>query len=164
VRVHETAILLDVERMQIGSNVRIDPFCIVSGAVTMGSYIHIASHACVFGAAGVTLEDFAGLSHRVCIYSVTDDYSGEALTNPTVPREFLNIISGPVHVRRHAIIGSGSIILPNITIGEGAAIGALSLVNKNLAGWGVYLGSPARRVKDRKRDLLDMEAQLVGRT
>ena len=164
VRVHETAILVDVERMQIGSNVRVDPFCVLSGALTLGSHIHIAAHVCVFGAAGVTLEDFTGLSQRVCVYSVTDDYSGQALTGPTVPREFLNIISGPVRVGRHSVIGSGSVILPGVTVGEGTAVGALSLVNKSLAEWGIYVGSPARRVKDRKRDLLEMEAQLLDRT
>jgi acetyltransferase-like isoleucine patch superfamily enzyme len=166
VMVHETAILVDLDRIEIGSDVRIDPFCVLSAAeghIRLGNYIHVAAQACIYGSAGVDMEDFSGLSHGVKVYSASDDYSGRSLTNPTVPREYLRTIKGPVRLGRHVIVGSGSIILPRVTIAEGSSVGALSLVSKSLESWGVYSGVPARRLKDRRKDLLEGERSLLGR-
>ena len=165
VRIHETAILVDIERIEIGSNVRIDPFCVLSAAggyIRLGSYIHIASQSNLIGGYGIEMEDFSGISQGVKIYSASDDYSGASLTNPTVPKRFLNIKSGLVRLGRHVIIGSGSAILPGVVIEEGSAVGAMSLVTKSLDAWGVYSGVPVKRLKGRKRDLLVAEAELVA--
>ena len=67
----------------------------------------------------------------------------------------------PVFLGRHVIIGSGSVILPGCTIGEGSSVGALSLVTKNLDSWGVYVGAPARLAKARSKKLLDLEKRLM---
>ncbi|MDN2583268.1 acyltransferase [Aquibium sp. ELW1220] len=165
VRVHEKAILVDVERIEFGSNVRIDAFCVLSaagGSLRIGSYVHLASHADIYAGAGVVLEDFAGLSQGVRIYSVSDDYSGACLTNPTVPRGFLVPKAGCIRIGRHVIVGSGSVVLPGCSIGDGSAVGALSLVNRSLDPWGVYAGSPARRIRARSRKLLAAEGAMAG--
>ncbi|TGS72469.1 acyltransferase, partial [Mesorhizobium sp. M8A.F.Ca.ET.181.01.1.1] len=94
------------------------------------------------GGGGIQMEDFSGLSQGVRVYSTSDDYSGAALTNPTVPREYLNMKIAPVRLGRHVIVGSGSVILPGCVLGEGVSVGAMSLVTKNLEPWGVYFGSP----------------------
>ena len=70
-------------------------------------------------------------------------------------------MSGAVNLGRHVIVGSGSILLPGTAIGEGSAVGALSLVNRALDEWGVYFGIPAKRLKPRSRDLLAMEQRLL---
>lgn len=96
------------------------------------------------------------------IYSGSDDYSGKSLTNPTVPKEFLNVTVKPVSIGRHVIIGAGSVVLPGVTIGEGASVGALSLVTKSLEEWGVYMGAPAKRLKRRRMELLEQEKRLLS--
>lgn len=58
------------------------------------------------------------------------------------------------------IIGTGSVILPGVTLHEGVAIGALSLVNKNCEAFGIYAGTPARYIGDRKKELLMLEKDL----
>ncbi|WP_420230511.1 acyltransferase [Psychrobacter sp. ER1] len=62
-----------------------------------------------------------------------------------------------VTLKRQVIVGAGSIIMPGVTIAEGCSIGAMTLVNKSTEAWGIYVGNPARRVKDRKQDLLLLE-------
>jgi dTDP-4-amino-4,6-dideoxy-D-glucose acyltransferase len=164
VMVHETAQLVDVENIRLSSNVRIDPFCILSavgGSIQIGSYVHIAAQACIFGGAGVVMENFSGISHGVKVYSVSDNYSGAALTNPTVPPEYGFTDRGQVVLRKHVIVGSGSVILPSVEIGEGSAVGALSLVTKSLEPWGMYMGCPVRRLKDRRRGLLEKEQMFL---
>lgn len=147
----------------IGNNTRIDDFCVLSAGedgIEIGQYVHIAIGVSLIGAGKITIRDFAGLSSRVSIYSSNDDYSGNYLTNPTVPTKFTNVTDGPVYIGKHVIIGSGAIILPNVIIEDGVAIGALSLVNKNCEEFCIYIGAPAKKIKIRSRSLLSLESQL----
>lgn len=151
------------KNITIGSNTRIDDFAVLSageGGIEIGQYVHIAIGASIIGAGAIYIKDFAGLSSRVSIYSSNDDYSGEFMTGPTVSSEFTNVTHAPVVIGKHVIVGSGSVILPNVTLEEGVAIGALSLVTKDCSAFGVYIGTPAKRIKERKRDLLELEKKL----
>ena len=108
------------------------------------------------------MKDFSGLSQGVKIYTMTDDYSGESLTNPTVPEGFKNIFSGPVTIEKHVIIGTSTSIMPNLSVGEGSSVGAHSLVTKTLEPWGVYFGTPARRLRDRSKKYEDYLAKILS--
>ncbi len=165
VRIAKTCTVVGLENIAIGSNVRIDGYCTISAAgegfLTLGSFIHIGSHCSLVAGLGIRLEDFSGLSQGVRIYSKSDDYSGRHLTNPTIPTMFTGETGGLVTLERHVIIGAGSIVLPKVRIAEGSAVGALSLVTKSLDPWGIYFGSPAKRVKTRSKKLLELEQQLA---
>lgn len=164
VQISDRASFYGVGRIKIGSNVRIDDFCVLSageGGIEIGSYVHIAVGATLIGAGKITLSDFSNISSRVSIYSSNDDYSGASLTNPTVPDKYKNVVHAPVFLGRHAIVGSGAVILPGIQIGKGVAVGALSLVTKDCEDFGIYAGNPAKRIKERKRDLLLLERKLL---
>ena len=164
VLISKKASLYGTHNMSIGNNVRIDDFCILSGNITIGSYVHIAAYTALFaGKKGIILEDFAGISSRCAVYAETDDYSGAALTNPMIPDEFRNVMGGPVIFKKHALIGSGSTILPNVIVEEGVSVGSMSLVNKSLAAWGIYVGIPCKRLKDRSKKMLDLEKQFLGK-
>lgn len=144
----------------LGNDVRIDDFCVLSageGGIFIGNNVHIAIYSSLIGMGKITLSDFSGLSSRVSIYSSNDDYSGATMTNPTVPSEYTGVTHADVYLGKHVIVGSGSIILPGVKLEEGVAVGALSLVRKNCKAFGIYSGSPARFIKERKRDLLELE-------
>jgi galactoside O-acetyltransferase len=146
-------------RISIGNNVRIDDFCVLSageGGITIGNYIHIAVYSSLIGAANISLGDYCNISSRVAIYSSSDDYSGEFMTNPMVDSAYTNVLSKPVVIKTHVIIGANSVVLPNVTIGLGVAVGALSLVSHSLADWGIYAGQPAKFIKKRNRKLLTL--------
>lgn len=163
VRISDKASFYNCSNIEIGSNVRIDDFCVIAagvGGIEIGSHVHVAVFCSLIGAGTIILKDFSGLSSRVSIYSSTDDYSGETLTNPTVPDEFKKVYSADVILDKHVIVGSGSVLLPGIRLEEGVAIGALSLVTKNCQEFGIYAGRPAKKIKDRKRCLLELENQM----
>jgi dTDP-4-amino-4,6-dideoxy-D-glucose acyltransferase len=164
VKVSDKASIYGAERIKLGDNVRIDDYCVLSagdGGIEIGNHIHIAVFASLIGAGKITLSDFCNLSSRVSIYSSSDDYSGETMTNPTVPDEYKEAHHAPVYLGKHVIVGSGAIILPGIRLEDGVAIGALSLVTKNCEAFGVYAGNPAKRIKERKQDLLLLEDKLL---
>lgn len=151
------------EKISIGSNTRIDDFCILSGNLRIGSYVHIAASCLLFGGNdGIVFEDYTGLSSRSAVYAESDDYSGDYFTNPMLPMEYRNIIGGGVIVKKHAIIGSGCTILPNVIIGEGVAVGSMSLVNRTLRDWGIYVGMPCKLIKERNRGVIELEKDLIN--
>ncbi|MBV7316377.1 acyltransferase [Shewanella sp. NIFS-20-20] len=163
VKVSKKASLYGIERIAIGSHVRIDDFCVLSagaGGMVIGDYVHIAVFASLIGQGQIYLADFCSVSSRVSIYSSNDDYSGAFLTNPTVPTALTNVTSADVILHKHVIIGSGSVILPGVTIGMGASIGALSLIARDCQAFGVYSGNPARHMMNRSMDLLALEQTL----
>lgn len=162
----DKASFYNCQNIRLGSRVRIDDFCVLSageGGIDIGSFIHIGVCSSLIGRGQIRLEDFANLSSRVSVYSSSDDYSGISLTNPMVPEEFKQVQHADVRIGRHVIIGAGSVVLPGTLLEEGVAVGSLSLINKSCASFGVYAGIPARRVSERKRDLLALEAQLLER-
>lgn len=164
VRISRFARLYGADRMSIGDHVRIDDFCILSADEPMriGRNVHIAAYCGLFGAAGLELLDFSNLSSRISIYTVSDDYSGASLTNPTVPAAYRFPETGPVRIGRHAIVGAGAVILPGVSLGEGAAVGSLSLVVRSIPAWSIAVGVPARVIKARGRGLLDHEAAYLA--
>lgn len=165
VKISERASFHGANRIALGNNVRIDDFCVLAagdGGIFIGDYVHIAVGSSLIGAAKITLESFSGLSSRVAIYSSSDDYSGAAMTNPTVPAQYTNVAHADVLLGKHVIVGSGSVILPGVTLEEGVAVGALSLVNRDCRAFGIYSGHPARRIGERSRALLDVAARFVA--
>lgn len=167
VQVAKNCTIVGLANIELGDNVRIDGYTTISvpegGHLRIGSYVHIAAYSSLIAGDGIDIGDFAGLSQGVRVYSRSDDYSGKYLTNPTIPAEFTGVKRGAVVIGKHVILGAGAIILPGVHIEEGAAIGALSLVNKSLTGWSVYFGAPARKISARSRELLALESQLLAR-
>ena len=161
VMISRKASIYGCSNMIIGSNVRVDDFAILSGKIVIGNYVHIAAYTSLFaGEYGIYLEDFTGISSHSTVYAVTDDYLGEALTNPTVPEAFRKVTGGKVILQKHALVGACSCILPAVTIGEGTSVGSMSLINHSLDSWGVYVGIPCKRIKERSRKLLELETQM----
>ena len=165
VQISDRASFYGLSRIALGNNVRIDYFCVLSagvGGISIGEHVHIAVYSSLIGAGKISLSDFCNISSRVAIYSSNDDYSGVTMTNPTVPSEYTGVTHADVFLDKHVIVGSGSVILPGVTLEEGVAVGALCLVHKRCEAFGIYAGNPARRIKERKRDLLELEQRFMA--
>lgn len=167
VRIARNNVIINPQNIRIGNNVRIDSYCsilAIGGELEIGSYVHIGAYCYLNAGAGIVIEDFCGLSQGTKVYSRTDDYSGEFMTNPTVPATYTHVIASKVVFKKHSIVGSSSVVLPGVTLGEGASVGALSLVLRSLDPWFVYTGSPAKKLWERSRNILKLEKQLIEST
>ena len=161
VLISDKACFYGASKMRIGNHVRIDDFCLLVGNISIGNYIHICAYSSLHASSGsIDIGDYANLSSRTTIYAASDDYSGEYMTNPMVPKKFTHIIYSDITIGKHVIIGTGCSLLPGATIPEGCAIGAMSLVKSALEPWGIYAGSPCRKIKDRRKQCLELENQL----
>ncbi|ATV25481.1 acyltransferase [Prevotella intermedia] len=156
VKISRYAHLYNAENISIGNNVRIDDFCILSGKIKIGSNIHISAFSALYGAGGITLEDFTGISSHSTIYSAIDDFSGEFLIGPIHNKSVTNVSYGNVILKKYSQVGAHSVIFPGITIGEGSATGTMTLVNKDIPEWSIYIGQPARFLKERSKGLLKL--------
>lgn len=156
-------VLYSPEELSIGNNVRIDDFTIISGKVILENYIHISQFCGLYGGKeGIVMRDFSGLSSKCSVYAVSDDYSGESMTNPMIPKRYKpRMISAPVEIQKHAIIGCNSVILPGVTVKQGVAVGSMTLCTRDLEEWCVYTGIPAKLKGERKKKILDLEQDFL---
>ncbi|CDZ77503.1 dTDP-3-amino-3,6-dideoxy-alpha-D-galactopyranose 3-N-acetyltransferase [Legionella massiliensis] len=158
VKISDSAKIYNADQIMIGDNSRIDDFCVLSGKLELGRNVFMGVHGNLAGGIhGIKLADFVTMAYYVNLFTQSDDYYGHSLTNSTIPRKYKQEKFGRLEVGKHAIIGSNSVIMPDAHIAEGCAIGAMSLVTKPTEPWGIYRGIPAKRVKERERDLLKLE-------
>jgi galactoside O-acetyltransferase len=164
VLIHSTAVIVDCARVSLGSRVRIDPFVVIStrGGVEFSNNIHIGSHSVLAGHSAIRFEDFVNISHHVGIYTSNEDLSGRTLSHPTVPGGQKTTRTAPISFGRHSAVGAGSLVLAGAKFGEGAILGAMSRVGRPLKPWTTYEGIPARRMRERSRDLLAQEEEYLA--
>ena len=116
VKISTKASIYNHNQIEISDNSRIDDFCVVSGKVLIGKNCHVTPSCIIAGGEkGVFLEDFTTLAYGVKVFSQSDDYSGKTITNSTVPTEYKSEFKKEVIIKRHSIVGAGSIIMPGVT-------------------------------------------------
>lgn len=164
VLIHSTAVIVDCSKISLGSRVRIDPFVIIStrGGVEFGNNVHIGGHSVMAGHAAIHLDDFVNISHYVGIYTSNDDFSGRTLSNPTVHGVISGARIASISFGRHSCVGFGSLILPGARLAEGSVLGAMSRVSRPMKPWTTYAGIPARRIRERRRDVLVHEQEYLA--
>lgn len=162
VKISKKASFYGENDIEIGDHVRIDDFCILSGKVSIGNYVHIAAYSALYGATcGIFISDYSNISSRVSVYAISDDYSGSSMTNPMIPDEYKNVSKKPVYIEKHVIIGSTSVVMPGVTLKEGSAFGCFSYINQSSEPWIIYAGIPCKKIKNRKKDILYLEKKMV---
>jgi dTDP-4-amino-4,6-dideoxy-D-glucose acyltransferase len=157
VKISPKASIYRAENIEIGNNVRIDDFCILSageGGIKIGNNVHIACYTHFIGAGRIECEDHSQFSSHCGIFSSTDDFSGKYLVGPCVPMEDRNVYSAPVTFKRFCVLGASVVIMPGVTIGEGSAIGVNSFVKSSVPDWSLYVGSPAKFIREMQKPFI----------
>lgn len=156
VKIHPLAKIISPENITLASNIQIDDFTLIMGGDNMeiGNYCHIASFTSITGGGEFIMEDFAGISPGCRLLVGTDDYSGSYLIGPTIPNKYRNIERTFITLKKYSVIGANVVVMPGVTIGEGAAIGAYSLVTKDVEPWTINIGIPSRPIGKRRNDRL----------
>lgn len=164
VKLSDKTSFYNFKNISIGDYTRIDDFCVLSagdGGIEIGRNVHLSVGVSIVGKGKVVINDFAGLSAKCSVFSSNDDYSGGYMTNPTIDPKYTNVTVGDVYIGKHVVIGAHSVILPNVKINDGASIGSMSLVKSDCEGFYMYVGIPAKAIKERKRDLIGLEEEFL---
>jgi acetyltransferase-like isoleucine patch superfamily enzyme len=149
--IYPQARIVGRENISFGDPVIVDDFAMIvaRNPVVIGNYVHLAAFSSITGGQRVEIGDFSAVSQGARILTGTDDFTSWGFGNSTVPAEFRNATRAPVVIGRFCIIGANAVVLPGVTIGEGATVGAGTVVTRDLEPWGVYLGNRWLRNRDR---------------
>ncbi len=130
--------------VRIGRDSSIAMGCFVTGThISIGDNSVINRFTYLDGREPLVIGNNVNVSHYTLIQTLTHD--------PQAPD--FGTRPGPVVIGDHAWIGARAIILPGVTIGEGAVVGAGAVVTRDVAPYTIVAGSPARAINQRTRDL-----------
>jgi len=164
VRAYELTRITDPDRVTLGSHVILDDFTFLQGreSLTIGDYVHVAMFASITGGGTTSIGSFATVSQGARLFSGTDVPDGSGLTDSTIPAEHRALKRSHLTVGDFAFLGANAVVLPGVTIGEGAVAGAQSLVRTDLEPWTIYAGVPARPLRSRPREAMLERAAALG--
>jgi acetyltransferase-like isoleucine patch superfamily enzyme len=112
--------------------------------IKIGNNVYINSNSLLMARGGITIEDDVMLAANVQLLSNNhDEYDRQVLT------------CKPIHIKKGAWIGAGASILPGVTIGKYAIVGAGAIVTKDVGDYEVAVGVPAKIVKTLDEDKFD---------
>ncbi len=166
-KIYNSAKIVNEEKLSIGEYSQIDDFVFLNAGqeTVIGRFVHIATMSSIIGGGKLYMEDFSGMSTGCRIITGSDDFTGEGLTNPTVPSKYTNVTTGTVKICKYAMLGTNVVVFPGVTIGEGATVAAGCIVRENLEPWKIYasVGNRCRPINVRKKERIqELEQQLLA--
>lgn len=151
--IYPTARIVRPENLWVGEQSAIDDFVFLNaGACTrIGRYVHIACHVSVIGGGELHVGDYISIATGARLITGTDTFEDGARMSSALPLEYRNVRRSKVVLGDDSFVGANAVVMPGVTIGEGAVAGAGCVVTSDLEPWTVYAGVPARPVKARPR-------------
>lgn len=159
----EPVTFINERAIVIKEKVRFSEYALIAGGqgTYIGNFIHIANHVSIIGGGLCIIEDFVGICAGARLITGSDDILGDGIPSPMVSNEFRSFYRSYVICKKHSFIGTNVVIQPGVIIGEGVVVGSGSVVTKDLEPWGIYMGVPAKRVAERKKEIiLSMEPEI----
>jgi len=104
--------------------------------LVLGAYTDIGAFTYINAKNGITLEDYVQIGSHCSLYSVSTIDNKE----------------GPVVLKKRCRIGTHSVIMPGVTVGENSIIGAFSFVNKDIPPGVIAFGVPAKVIRDLSKE------------
>ena len=132
-------------------NVQINDSCPFNHCenIEMKNDISIQRDCTFSGHGGITIGNGTIIAHCVDVFSGEHNYDSDDLNSLPFDERF---VTAPVNIGNYVWIGSHSIILPGVTIGDGAVIGAGSVVTKDIPPLAIAAGNPAHVIKYRNKN------------
>jgi galactoside O-acetyltransferase len=148
-------IIHNAQNIIIGDNVRIDTQCVLIAGknhkIKIGNSVHISAGCYFYGNSGnITLGDCCCTSGRCILYTANDDYTDGYMANSVIDDKYKKVVTGNIELKKHALVGCYTVILPNVVLEHATSVGAHSLITKSTSHFDVVAGCPAKFIKKRK--------------
>lgn len=152
VRLYPLCKMIRARNAELDNNCQLMDFVFIDAgnSLKIGKYSTLTWYCLIEGGANTYIGDrvFLGPGSKILTstYKLNGYYSIEH-----IPEECRGTDYGDITIKDDAYIGANCTILPGVTIGEGAVVGANALVNKDLEPWGIYVGSPCKKIGEREK-------------
>jgi acetyltransferase-like isoleucine patch superfamily enzyme len=155
VQIFEHALIIKPEVIELADGVRIDDYARIEGGkgLIIGKYVHICSFASIYGGGSAEISDYCGITQGARLITGTEQPTG--VMTAAAPIELRDPKIGHIRMEAHSFIGANAVVLPDVIVGEGAVVGAGSVVTKDVPPWTIVAGVPAWSIGVRKP--LDLE-------
>ena len=158
VKISSKTTVYSADKIKLGSNIRIDDFCVLSGNIAISDNVHLSTHV----ALTATLEPLivgkgSTISYGSKLFTASDDFGGDFMFNPTYDLSERNVVHAPIVIEEFVAIGALCTVMPGSLLGNGVAVGAMSLVKGSLEPWSIYAGTPLRFLRKRSQKLLEFD-------
>ncbi len=136
------SLILKLFGAKVGRNVHIYSSVMVymPWNLEIGAWSSIGEHAFIYNLGKITIGERVTISHRAHLCAGTHDYT----------RSDLPLLKPPIQVGDQAWICADAFVGPDVTVGEGAIIGARAVAVEDVPAWTIVAGNPARAIKKRE--------------
>ena len=152
VKLNQFAKIVKPEVVELGDHCRICDFGFIYGGtgVKIGKYTDFQPHTTIWGGGECVIGDRVSTGPGTTFLTATYSYAPGMKMVDGLGDGNTKTLGGKCEIGNDVYIGANCVIMP-VKIGEGAVVGAGSFVNKDLEPWGVYVGSPARKIAEREK-------------
>jgi acetyltransferase-like isoleucine patch superfamily enzyme len=154
VQIFKWALIIHPEVIQIGDGTRIDDYSRIEGGkgLHIGKYVHIASFVGVgLGGGEADIGDYCGIAQGARVIN-GGGHPFENIFPTTLPLDDVyHIKRGRTVLERFSFVAANAVVLPNVTIGEGAVVAAGAVATKDVAPWTIVAGNPAHVIGKRAK-------------
>lgn len=134
--------------VEFGDNCRVCDFVFIWGGrgVKFGRNCDIQPHVTVWGGGSLEVGDRVSIGLGSVLLTAVYSHAAGLKMVDGLPEDEATAMYGKLTVGTDVYVGANCTLMPNIVIGEGAILGAASFVNKDCEPWGIYVGSPAKKI------------------
>ena len=156
VRIHPLSKICVPEVIELGDYCRIGDFVFIWGGlgVRVGKYSDIQVHSVIWGGGETIIGDYVSVAVGTVLLTAVYSHKEGLRMVDHLPEGQTKTLFGKLVIENDVYIGANCTIMPDVTIGEGAIIGAGSFVNKNIEPWSINVGSPCKKIGERPKVLL----------
>ena len=153
VRIMPLAKIANPGVVEFGDFCRVRDFVFFWGGqgVKVGQYCDIQPHVVVWGGGSLEIGDRVSVGPGTVLLTAVYSHEEGLKMVDGLGEGSAKALYGKLVIGSDVYIGANCTLMPDITIGEGAILGAGSFVNKSCEPWGIYVGSPAKKVAERPK-------------
>ncbi|MEK7533760.1 MAG: acyltransferase [Patescibacteria group bacterium] len=122
------------------------------GEIQIGKRVHIAPYAIIAAREKVIIHDYVGIGASAKIYANSErPYGGKRMSGPMIPEEYKAFYSKEIVLEKDSCVGTGAVLLPGAYIGEGAIVGANTVIKNKIEPYNIVAGLPPRIIGKRDK-------------
>ena len=151
--------LMPLAKIANAQVVELDDFCRVRDFVFMwggqgisiGKYCDIQPHVVVWGGGTLVIRDRVSVGPGCVLLTAVYSHAEGLKMVDGLGEGASKALYGTLTIGNDVYIGANCTLMPNIVVGDGVIVGAGSFVNKDCEPWGIYVGSPAKKIAERPK-------------